>query len=157
MKYNPIIHHRHSIRLKGYDYSRTGMYFVTICCQNRTCLFGQIEKGEMVLNEYGKIANDEWIKLSERYPNVLLDIFQIMPNHIHGIIALNDADAVGAGLAPALNENIIALNENIIAMNENMVAMNENTVAMNENTVAMNNRAGASQRAGASPAPTDSS
>jgi len=101
MPYNPNIHHRRSIRLKGYDYSQAGMYFVTICCQDKICRFGKIENEAMGLNDFGKIAYDEWVKLQERYPNVLLDIFQIMPNHIHGIIVLND---VGATLAVALND-----------------------------------------------------
>ena len=57
MKYNPAIHHRRSIRLKGYDYSQAGLYFVTICCQNHKCLFGKITNGEMALNEYGHIVN----------------------------------------------------------------------------------------------------
>ncbi len=99
-KYNPNINHRRSIRLKGYDYSQAGAYSITICVQNRQCLFGRIIDGEMVLNDFGKIAYDEWVKLSERYPNTFFDIFQIMPNHIHGII---DLDYVGATLAVAQN------------------------------------------------------
>jgi putative transposase len=64
MEYNPAIHHRRSIRLKGYDYSQTGAYFITICTQNRECLFGDIVgangiRPEMILNEYGKIVQDE--------------------------------------------------------------------------------------------------
>jgi len=107
MPYNPNNHHRRSIRLKGYDYSQAGMYFVTICCQDKVCRFGKIKNGEMILNDFGKIAYEEWIKLSERYPNVLLDAFQIMPNHIHGIIALENVATriVGATLAVAQNEN----------------------------------------------------
>lgn len=58
-RYNPHIHHRKSIRLKGYDYAQAGLYFITICCQDRICRFGHVENGEMVLNEYGNIANDE--------------------------------------------------------------------------------------------------
>ena len=58
MKYNPEIHHRQSIRLKGYDYSQNEAYFVTICTQNRECLFGEIDKDEMVLNKYGIILID---------------------------------------------------------------------------------------------------
>jgi len=58
---------------------------------------------QMILNEYGQIAYDEWVKLSERFPNFTLDVFQIMPNHIHGIIVLNDI-AVGAGFTPAQND-----------------------------------------------------
>jgi putative transposase len=102
--YNPNIHHRRSIRLKGYDYSQAGLYFITICCQDRICRFGHVENGEMVLNEYGQIAFDEWVKLSERFPNFELDVFQIMPNHMHGIILLNNIP-VGAGFTPAQNQN----------------------------------------------------
>ena len=61
-KYNPNIHHRRSIRLKGYDYTQAGLFFITICCQNRICRFGDVVDGEMKLNEYGQIANDEWVK-----------------------------------------------------------------------------------------------
>jgi putative transposase len=93
--YNPNIHHRRSIRLKGYDYAQEGLYFITICVQNRQCLFGKIENDEMILNEYGTIAYNEWIKLPERFSNVQLDVFQIMPNHIHGIIAVGATLAVG--------------------------------------------------------------
>ena len=100
MKYNPKIHHRRSIRLKGYDYSRAGLYFITICCQDMKCRFGKIEKDEMVLNELGMIAQNEWAKLPERFSNFELDVFQIMPNHIHGIILLNDC-VVRAGFTPA--------------------------------------------------------
>ena len=78
---------------------------MTICCQDMAYRFGKIANGEMILNGYGEIACEEWGKLSERYHNVLLDVFQIMPNHIHGIIAL-----VGATLAVALNENADDLN-----------------------------------------------
>jgi REP element-mobilizing transposase RayT len=136
MPYNPAIHHRRSIRLKGYDYSQSGLYFVTICCQDRICRFGKIENGEMVLNDFGKIAYNEWGKLPERYPNMFLDVFQIMPNHIHGIIALGEIRTVGATLAVALNNNAVALNNDTIILN------NDN------NTIAHDNGAGAS------PAPT---
>jgi hypothetical protein len=78
MPYNPNLHHRRSIRLKGYDYSQAGLYFVTICCQDKICRFGEIETGEMILNDFGKIAYDEWEKLSERYSNVL---FGCIPNY----------------------------------------------------------------------------
>ncbi|HET7116530.1 MAG TPA: hypothetical protein VFI29_08570, partial [Hanamia sp.] len=68
-KYNPKIHHRRSIRLKGYDYSQAGLYFITICCQDMICCFGKIENGEMILNESGTIAYNEWFKLPDRFPN----------------------------------------------------------------------------------------
>lgn len=89
-KYNPNIYHRRSIRLKGYDYSQAGAYFITICCEDRICRFGEIENGEMKLNEMGLIAFNEWLKTSEIRQNVELDVFVVMPNHIHGIIILND-------------------------------------------------------------------
>ncbi|MEO6903836.1 MAG: transposase [Bacteroidia bacterium] len=90
MNYNSQIHHRRSIRLKGYDYSRAGLYFITICCNDRKCLFGEIRNRQMILNKYGTIAYNEWIKTSEIRNNIELDEFIIMPNHIHGIIILNN-------------------------------------------------------------------
>lgn len=106
--YQPEKHHRRSIRLKGYDYTQKGLYFITICCQNRICRFGDVVDGEMALNEYGQIAYNEWLKLSDRFSNFELDVFQIMPNHMHGIILLNNVSvvgaavgAVGAGFTPA--------------------------------------------------------
>lgn len=100
-KYNPKIHHRRSIRLKGYDYSQAGLYFITICCQDMICRFGEIVNDEMILNESGEIAYLEWIKLQEWFPNFELDVFQIMPNHIHGIVALIP---VGVPLGGAQND-----------------------------------------------------
>ena len=79
---------RRSIRLEGYDYSQAGLYFITICCQARICRFGKVVNGEMILNEYGKIANNEWINTPNIRKNVELDAFVIMPNHMHGIIRI---------------------------------------------------------------------
>jgi len=90
MAYNPAKHHRRSIRLKGYDYAQAGLYFITLCCQNRACLFGKIENGRMILNECGHIAYNEWMKTTEKRNNVELGEFVIMPNHIHGIVRLLD-------------------------------------------------------------------
>lgn len=102
MKYNPAIHNRRSVRLKEYDYSQQGAYFITICCNNRTCLFGEIINGEMILNAYGNIAYNEWLKTTEIRSNVELDVFVIMPNHIHGIIIINN-DCRGVLHTPGLN------------------------------------------------------
>ena len=169
MSYNPNLHHRRSIRLKGYDYSQDGLYFVTICCQDRICRFGKIENDEMILNEYGKIAFDEWIKLTKRFSNFELDVFQIMPNHIHGIIVLN----VGATLAVAPIDNVVAQNDDIdgniatlavAPIADNAVAQNDDidgnmaTLAVApiaDNAVAQNDDDVVDDiRAGASPAPT---
>ena len=86
MNYNPDIHHRKSIRLKGYDYSQKGLYFITICTQHRSHIFGKIEKGKMILNEYGGIAAEEWLKTPVIRKNITLGQFIIMPNHFHSII-----------------------------------------------------------------------
>jgi REP element-mobilizing transposase RayT len=100
MKYDPEKHNRRSIRLKNYDYSKSGAYFITICTKNRQCLFGEIVNGEMILNDGGKIVEKCWIDIPEHFPNAILDEFIIMPNHIHGIIILNelDFDNVGANM-----------------------------------------------------------
>lgn len=97
--YNPYIHHRRSIRLKGYDYSQAGVYFVTICAQHHACLFGNIcmndynlgdhdLAAEMVLNDAGKMIESEWLTLPERFPDIRLHEFTIMPNHFHAIIQI---------------------------------------------------------------------
>ena len=84
--YNSDNHHRRSIRLKGYDYGSAGAYFVTICTQNRTCWFGVLADGEMRLNDAGRVAQASWDELPARFPDVRLDTFVVMPNHVHGII-----------------------------------------------------------------------
>lgn len=101
MTYNPERHHRRSIRLKGYDYTQPGAYFVTIVAQDRACLFGEIVDGEMRLNDAGRMLWAEWQALPQRFPTIALDAFVVMPNHVHGIIIITNADNVGAGLVPA--------------------------------------------------------
>ncbi len=88
-KYDPAIHHRRSVRLRGYDYSQAGAYFVTICAQGRRCLFGEIINHEMHLNEFGIIAYQEWEALPARWKHIDIGAFQIMPNHMHGVIIIN--------------------------------------------------------------------
>ena len=90
MHYNPKIHNRKSVRFNGYDYSQEGAYFITICCKDRECLFGEIKNREMILNANGNIAYNEWLKTTEIRSNVELDVFVIMPNHIHGIVIINN-------------------------------------------------------------------
>ena len=96
MKYNPHIHHRRSIRLQDYDYSSEGACFVTMCTQNRECLFGVIVNGEMILNEYGKIVEQCRNDLPNHYDNIALDAYVIMPDHFHGIIFIVSVDSVDA-------------------------------------------------------------
>jgi putative transposase len=85
-KFDSQKHHRRSIRVKGYDYSSEGAYYVTIVTQARECLFGEIIDGEMQFNEYGKIVQKRWDEIPIHFPNVELGAFVIMPNHVHGII-----------------------------------------------------------------------
>jgi hypothetical protein len=86
MKYHPDKHHRRSIRLNGYDYSQNGAYFVTICSNNHEIMFGNVNDGEMELNVAGNLIHIWWNSLMEKYPNIELDEYIIMPNHIHGIV-----------------------------------------------------------------------
>jgi REP element-mobilizing transposase RayT len=87
--YDPHIHHRRSIRLKGYDYSRAGLYFITLCVQNRIKLFGQIENGQMILNTFGSIAKEEWEATANIRPNCSLGEYIVMPDHFHAIISID--------------------------------------------------------------------
>ena len=95
MKFNAKVHKRRTIRLKGYDYSQQGMYFVTVCTYNHHFLFGHIAEERMILNNAGRFANKCWLEIPEHFPHVALDEFIIMPNHIHGIIIINGKN-VGA-------------------------------------------------------------
>ena len=97
MPYNPNIHHRRSIRLKGYDYSQAGLYFVTICVQKHTCLFGEIVDGEMILNDTGTMVEKWCVELSHKFSDIMLDTYIIMPNHFHAIIVNNGGNIVTVG------------------------------------------------------------
>jgi putative transposase len=114
MKFDPRIHHRRSIRLKGYDYRQAGGYFVTMVTQGRDALFGEVVNGEMILNDAGEMIVRWWLELPNKFPNVNVDIFVVMPNHFHGIIFIIDgadnsanADVVGADLrvSPELRDD----------------------------------------------------
>ena len=110
-KFDPQKHHRQSIRLKGYDYTLAGEYYVTIVTHGRAFLFGDVVNGVMVLNDAGKIVEAAWFDLPNHYRHVVLGTFVIMPNHVHAIIILMDMDdvhptIVGAGLKPAPTEPI---------------------------------------------------
>ena len=109
MTFDPHIYHRRSIRLRSYDYSQPGAYFVTVCTRNRQCLFGDVIDGEMRPNQFGRIVSACWSGLPAHYPRVGLDTFVAMPNHVHGVIRLADDDSphgVGAGLNPAATRTV---------------------------------------------------
>lgn len=102
MKYNPDFHHRRSVRLKEYDYSKAGLYFITICCYKRECFFGEILKTGreqiMSLNKSGSLVKTCWLEIPLHFPAVVLHEFAVMPNHMHGIIEI--VDLVGTGNLP---------------------------------------------------------
>ena len=86
MNYDPQRHHRHSIRLPGYDYAAAGVIFVTICTYQRESIFGIISGETMVTNSVGDAVCSTWLDLPGRFPNLILDTFVIMPNHFHGVL-----------------------------------------------------------------------
>ena len=109
MKLDPQKHHRRSIRLKGYDYSQPGWYFITICTQNREMMFGDVVDGEMIMNSGGDITKKCWFDIPVHFPNVCLDEFVIMPNHLHGIINIienvNDNYVGAKNISPLLQND----------------------------------------------------
>src|SRR5688572_16078788 len=92
--------HRRSIRLKGYNYAQVGSYFITAVTRHRHCLFGEIVEGAMRLNEFGQIVQDEWLKSTNIRREIELDVFVVMPNHVHGILTIIDADVGATGRSP---------------------------------------------------------
>ncbi len=86
--FDPETHHRRSIRLRGYDYSGPGTYYVTICTHGKQHLFGEVVDGEMCRSELGEKVDSHWRDLPRHYPEARLDAFVLMPNHIHGLIEI---------------------------------------------------------------------
>jgi putative transposase len=114
MTYDPEKHHRRSIRLKGFDYSRSAVYFVTICVQNRECLFGTISQHKMLLNDAGGMVSAEWLALPSRFCSVILDEFVVMPNHFHGIIYISPDSSDNPTLGKILGAFKSIVNNNYI-------------------------------------------
>lgn len=98
-------HNRHSIRLKGYDYSQSGYYFITICTKDSIEYFGEICNGKMLLNQYGEMAKSLWLYLPEYFQQCHLDIFIIMPDHFHGIVVINKPKCRGRVTLPLQNKH----------------------------------------------------
>lgn len=93
-------HHRRSIRLKDYDYTQNGAYFVTICTHERLCMFGQVVEGAMVVSEGGRIVTKEWEQTATVRSSVELDAFVVMPNHVHGILVITESVRATRRVAP---------------------------------------------------------
>jgi REP element-mobilizing transposase RayT len=96
MQYDPEIHRRRSIRLRGYDYSQAGAYYVTVCTRGKVHLFGQVVEGEMALNDAGRMVRSAWEHMPRQFPTFELDGYVVMPNHFHAVIRIVGAPLVGA-------------------------------------------------------------
>ena len=119
------IRHRKQIRLKKYDYSDNGWYFVTICTQNRECLFGNIVNNKMILNQNGLLINDNWKQLINKFP-IELDEFIIMPNHIHGIVIIRQTNVVGVSfMKPEIKMTISKSNHHMHLLNNKKGLINQ--------------------------------
>lgn len=97
---------RRSIRLLDVDYSLPGYYFITICVKNRSCLFGDIKNGIVELNELGNAVKNCWLEIPKHYQNIVVDEFVIMPNHVHGILLINDNEKLGVQNIESLRQPI---------------------------------------------------
>ena len=142
--YNPKLHHRKSIRLKEYDYTQSGFYFITISCHNKVNRFGEVivsnnNTARMMLNQYGQIAQNEWLHTANIRPNIKLLEFVIMPNHMHGIIYVTRRGELNSSSnelnSPSNNEGVcktplrISLqnnNEGVCKTNQQLSLQNNN-------------------------------
>jgi len=117
MKYNPDIHHRHTIRLQHYDYSKEGLYFITSCIKKRECILGNIDfvgtpahrcpdNSNMLLSNKGYIVKKCLENINDVYDNLKLDYYIIMPNHIHIIIYISTSGHLWAGVPTKQKNNI---------------------------------------------------
>ena len=84
----PVKARHNSLRLKGFDYSQPGAYFVTLCTYNRRRVLGEVVDGRMVLSEVGRVVEDAWRQIPDHFKNTSVDVFQIMPDHVHGIVEI---------------------------------------------------------------------
>lgn len=82
--------HRRSIRLPGFDYSQLGAYYITVCTKDRECLFGQVLNRQMQLSQAGRIIQEVWDGLPHFYHGIEVDAFVVMPNHVHGVLAIHE-------------------------------------------------------------------
>ncbi|HEV7669699.1 MAG TPA: transposase [Thermoanaerobaculia bacterium] len=132
MRFDPEKHHRQSIRLRGFDYSAPGAYFVTIVTIGRELLFGEIVDREMRRNEYGEVAAACWAEMPHHFSNVVADIQVVMPNHVHGIVTIESgtfrfakpfdpaAPRIASGSLPAIVRSYkAAVSRRINALREN--------------------------------------
>lgn len=123
MRYNPAIHHRQSIRLRGYDYPQAGAYFVTICTYGRETVFGNIIADVMHPNAFGTIVAEDWVWLAEQFTYIDLDAFIVMPNHLHAIMVISESAGdmrMGAGTMQAGEGRQIGEGDSSITLREDL-------------------------------------
>ena len=113
MKYNPEIHHRRSIRLKGYDYSQGGLYFITLCTYHHETLFGYIKDGEMFFTDGGRIAEQCLLTIPDHFPFTELMQYVVMPNHVHFIIQITEQDTSRANNHSPLQQKFAGTSKTI--------------------------------------------
>lgn len=121
MKFDPQKHHRRSIRLKGYDYSQAGIYYVTIITQGRVSIFGEIVNKEMILSPYGEIVQKYWDEILVHFPNMEILAFVIIPNHIHGIIFITEqrrGEVLSSRILPHINPNQNMVNDETMGIQD---------------------------------------
>jgi REP element-mobilizing transposase RayT len=129
MNYDRAKHNRRSLRLKGYDYSSSGAYFLTICTHQRQCLFGEIVDREMQLNQFGNIASKFWQEIPAHFSKIELDGFVVMPNHIHGILVMNndEKNAIDLGRGKAQCQtptNVNLVDRSLVLYQQLLVRLN---------------------------------
>ncbi len=112
MRYDPEKHHRRSIRLKDYDYSQAGMYFITICVTDMECFFGSVKEEKMILNDAGKVIEKWYLTLPTKYPHIELGDYVVMPNHFHAIVINNGQGNPNAPYTKIPNDALAGTNPN---------------------------------------------
>jgi REP element-mobilizing transposase RayT len=112
--------YRKSLRLKGYNYSKAGAYFITICVKDMVCMFGKIANGEMVLNKFGTIANKYLTEIPEKYNQTRLHEFVVMPNHIHAVIEITGVGAIHESPDILSDATVGAIHESPLQTNNNI-------------------------------------
>jgi putative transposase len=126
-------------RMKGYDYSQDNLYFVTSCVEDRICCLGNVKNGEMILNKYGEIADQQWYWLADQYPYVVLHEFQVMPNHIHGIIEI-DRSRVVVGTGRDLSvQHDLSVQNNDLSVQNNDLSVQQNDLSVQQNDLSVQN------------------
>ena len=117
----PALPIRKNLRLKHYDYTKPGAYFVTICCAERQCMLGKVCDDDVIPSEVGRLVSVHWLHIEERFPSVQLDAFVLMPNHVHGVLLLTDAGAMNR--APTLGEVVRSFKASVTRAANGLVSM----------------------------------